>query len=462
MKNPAQSVTLKRRCAIYTRKSTDEGLDQEFNSLHAQREACLAYVQSQKSEGWMALSDRFDDGGYSGGTLERPALQRLIRHVEAGAVDVVVVYKIDRLTRSLHDFHKLIEVFDKHGVTFVSVTQSFNTTSSMGRLTLNMLLSFAQFEREVTAERIRDKIAASRRKGMWMGGMPPLGYDVKERKLVVNAAEAKQVRHVFERFLSLESATLLCRELNHQCYRTKPRGGGGVLQGNRPYDKTILYKILHNRVYIGLAVHKGAAYPGQHAPIIEQRLWDEVHKVLSTNARARSNRTRAKTPALLQGLIFGPTGQAMTPTHTRKKRGITYRYYVSTGVIKNGPEACPIRRVPAGEVEAAVVEQVRALLRAPEIMVRTWKKARELDPEITEGEVRDALNRIEPLWGELFPAEQARIVRLLVERVDVQLDALEVRLRVDGLTSVVDDLRARQAETADNGEARGRVGRRAA
>jgi DNA invertase Pin-like site-specific DNA recombinase len=320
MKKP---VVRKLRCAVYTRKSTEEGLDQEFNSLDAQREACEAYVASQRAEGWLLVPDRYDDGGFSGATLERPALQRLMADIETGRVDIVVVYKIDRLSRSLMDFAKLVEVFDRNDVTFVSVTQSFNTTSSMGRLTLNILLSFAQFEREVIGERIRDKFAASRRKGMWMGGFVPLGYDVKNRKLVVNEGEAATVRMIFSRFAKIGSATVLVRELRSEGVRGK-RG--------KLVDKGYLYKLLNNRVYVGEAVHKGTPYPGEHQPIIDRALWDRVHTILRESPRKRSANTRAQTPFLLKGLIFGPTGRAMTPAHTRKG-GKLYRYYVSTDVL---------------------------------------------------------------------------------------------------------------------------------
>ena len=429
-------VVQKRRCAVYTRKSTEEGLDMDFNSLDAQREACEAFITSQKAEGWLLVPDRYDDGGVSGGTLERPALKRLLADVEQSRIDVVVVYKIDRMSRSLMDFAKLVEVFERRQVTFVSVTQSFNTTTSMGRLTLNVLLSFAQFEREVIGERIRDKVAASRRKGMWMGGYPPLGYDVKARKLVVNEAEAVTVGNIFERFVRVGSATALARALAAEGVKTK--------QGS-PIDKGFLYRLLNNRVYLGEAVHKGAAYPGEHDGIIGRDLWDKVHSILRDSPRLRASRTRAQTPALLKGLIFGPTGSAMSPTHTRRQ-GKQYRYYVTNCVLKRGPEACPIRRVPAAEIETAVIDQVRSLLRAPEIIIRTWRAARKSDGGVTETDVRKALERLDPLWDELFPAEQARIVHLLVERVDVGLDGVDIRLRTEGLASLVADLRAVNTE----------------
>jgi site-specific DNA recombinase len=434
MKKP---VVRKLRCAVYTRKSTEEGLDQEFNSLDAQREACEAYVASQKAEGWILVPDRYDDGGFSGSTLERPALTRLRADIEAGRVDVVVVYKIDRLSRSLMDFAKLVEVFDRTSVTFVSVTQAFNTTTSMGRLTLNILLSFAQFEREVIGERIRDKFAASRKKGMWMGGWAPLGYDVRDRKLVINKAEAATVRMIFKRFVGVGSATALTRTLITEGLTTKH---------GKPIDKGSLYKLLNNRIYIGEAVHKGTAYPGEHEAIIDRRLWDRVHEILGQSPRKRGAHTRAQTPALLKGLIFGPTGKAMTPTHTRRN-GKLYRYYVSMDVLKDGTSSCPVPRLPAGDIENAVVGQLRVLLRAPEIIVQTWRVVRKVDRTITEAEVRDAIERLDPVWDELFPAEQARIVQLLVARVDVGPAGLDIHLRTEGLTTLVDDLRAAAGDT---------------
>jgi site-specific DNA recombinase len=426
MKKP---VVRKLRCAVYTRKSSEEGLDMEFNSLDAQREACEAYIASQKPEGWVLVPDRYDDGGISGATLERPGLQRLLADIEARRIDVVVVYKIDRLSRALMDFAKLVEVFDRNNVTFVSVTQSFNTTTSMGRLTLNILLSFAQFEREVIGERIRDKFAASRKKGMWMGGYVPLGYDVKDRKLVVNEAEAQKVRMIFERFGKVGSATALVRAL---------RVDGVTGKQGKLIDKGYLYKLLNNRVYIGQAVHKGTAYRGEHQAIVSQALWDKVHSILAESPRRRAALTRAQTPALLKGLIFGPTGCAMTPTHARKG-GRLYRYYVSQDVLRRGPDACPVARVPAGEVEAAVVHQLRALLRAPEIVVATWRAAR-AEIELAEAEVGEALQRLDPLWDKLFPAEQARIVQLLIERIDIGTEGVDIRLRTSGLRTMLGEL----------------------
>ena len=425
----------KLRCAAYTRKSSEEGLDMEFNSLDAQRESCEAYITSQRAEGWVLVRDRYDDGGVSGGTLERPALKRLIADIEEGLIDCVVVYKIDRLSRALMDFSKLVDVFDANQVTFVSVTQSFNTTTSMGRLTLNILLSFAQFEREVIGERIRDKFAASRKRGMWMGGSPPLGYDVRDRKLVVNETEAVLVRHIFQGFVELESATKLTRQL-HAAGATTKRG--------KPLNKVDVYRILNNRVYLGDAVHKGTPYPGEHDAILPQATWDAAHAIIQVNPRVRVNRSRNTTEPLLRGLIFDSDGRAMSPSHSRGRRGQIYRYYISQAVLKGGgPERPEIARLPAGEIEAAVVAQVRALLRQPEIVVGTWRTARTAASDVTEHEVLRALERIEPLWDELFHSERARIVRLLVDRVDVRADGAAVRLRLDGLGSLVRDLEAR-------------------
>ncbi|KZD03103.1 recombinase family protein, partial [Oceanibaculum pacificum] len=416
-------ILRKLRCAVYTRKSSEEGLEQEFNSLHAQREACEAYIASQRSEGWVLVRDRYDDGGISGGTLERPGLERLLADIEDGLIDVVVVYKIDRLSRSLADFAKLVEVFDRNGVTFVSVTQSFNTTTSMGRLTLNILLSFAQFEREVTAERIRDKVAASRKKGMWMGGVPPYGYRVENRKLVPDDERAEHVRWIFARFLEIGSGTELAREVATRNMRT-PRGNS--------VDKKHIYRMLNNRAYIGEAVHKGDSYPGEHDAIIDRKTWDRVRTILQESPRRRAARSRANTPALLKGLLYGPDGAAFSATHTRRA-GKLYRYYVSQTVLKHGAGSCPVARVPAGEIEAVVIDQLRAVLRQPEIIAGTWKVARTHAGDIAEADARTALQQMDLVWDKLFPAEQARIVALLLERVDIGTDGLNVRLRVDGL-----------------------------
>src|SRR6266496_4025831 len=321
------------RCAIYTRKSTEHNLDLEFNSLDAQREACEAYIKSQAHEGWQLFPDHYDDGGLSGASLDRPALQTLLTDVRAGKINIVVVYKVDRLTRSLADFAKLVELFDQHQVSFVAVTQSFNTTTSMGRLTLNVLLSFAQFEREVIGERVRDKIAASKKKGMWMGGMLPLGYDVKDRKLVVNKGEARTVVDLYCRFLVLKSVRHLHDELGGAGIRSKQRvRPDGTTYGGQKIARGALYLMLQNRIYRGEITHKGKSYPGEHPAIIDQPLWDEVQAVLAQNRVERATGVRTKYPSLLGGFVFDATGERLTPTHAVKK-GTRYRYYVSTSLV---------------------------------------------------------------------------------------------------------------------------------
>jgi site-specific DNA recombinase len=351
------------RCAIYTRKSSEEGLEQSFNSLDAQREACRAFIGSQKHEGWHALKAFYDDGGFSGATMERPALRRLIEDVKEGKIDAVVVYKVDRLTRSLADFAKIVEIFDTHEVSFVSVTQHFNTTTSMGRLTLNVLLSFAQFEREVTGERIRDKIAASKRKGMWMGGFPPLGYDLKDRKLLVNPSEAEQVREIYRQYLKLGCVSKLKTYLEGKGIRTKERvSQSGHKSGGAVYSRGALYNLLRNRLYLGEIEHRGQGYAGEHEAIVPRKLWDRVRAQLQANDRAHENRSRAAAPSLLAGLIYDERGNRFTPAHA-VKNGKRYRYYVSQAAIRNpgSSHQDPIR-IPAGEIEGLVYSKLRSFL----------------------------------------------------------------------------------------------------
>ncbi|WP_422344690.1 recombinase family protein [Parasphingorhabdus sp.] len=353
-------VKKKTRCAIYTRKSTEDGLEQDFNSLDAQREACAAYILSQTHEGWEGSSELYDDGGFSGGTMERPGLKQLLQDVKAGRVDVIVVYKVDRLTRSLADFAKIVEILDAHNASFVSVTQSFNTTTSMGRLTLNVLLSFAQFEREVTGERIRDKIAASKKKGIWMGGPVPLGFDLEDRKLIVNAQEAETVRHLFQRYTELRSLRLLVDELAEQGYRTKKRTyKDGRTIGGIAFRTGSLAQLLQNPIYTGKVRHNENTYDGAHDALIDQPLFDEVQNIFASNRRDKAMGKKAKNPSLLTGRITDPDGRPMTPTHACKgaKR---FRYYVSRlapGDDKNG-----VWRLPAGEVERLVTDTLAKVI----------------------------------------------------------------------------------------------------
>ncbi len=404
------------RCAVYTRKSSEEGLEQDFNSLDAQREACEAYIKSQAGEGWQLVRTRYDDGGVSGGTLDRPALQQLLADIKARKIDTIVVYKVDRLTRSLADFAKIVEVFDEHGVSFVSVTQQFNTTTSMGRLTLNMLLSFAQFEREVTGERIRDKIAASKRKGMWMGGFVPLGYNAKERSLVLKDAEAETVRTVFRLYLEHGNVRHVKEEADRLGLTTKLRPTqDGRLRGGRPLSRGYIYELLSKPIYVGRIAHRDEVYEGQHAPIIDAETWDAVQEKLAGNAHQRLSGSRAAEPSLLAGLLYDEAGSRLTPSHA-VKAGRRYRYYVSQDLIKHaGSQDLRGLRIPAHEIEGLVLRALQRLLtgktrlfdlldldhcapsRARQILARAQHMATALRSDAPGGKApafRDLLNRV--------------------------------------------------------------------
>lgn len=508
-----QSIAAPRiRCAIYTRKSTEEGLEQEFNSLDAQREAGEAFIMSQRHEGWTVMPQRYDDGGFSGGNMERPALERLLQDVENHRVDCVVVYKVDRLSRSLLDFARIIEAFDRNGVSFVSVTQQFNTSTSMGRLILNVLLSFAQFEREIIGERIRDKVAAAKRKGKFTGGTPPLGYDVDSEKtrLVVNPEEAKLVRHIFKRFAEIGSPLTIAEELNKKGVTTKAwMTKNGVFREGKPWNKMHIYRVLYNRTYIGEVIHKDKTYPGEHEAIVPKDLWQRAHAVIDDNRRHRSQHVRAKAPALLKGLIrCGACDKAMSPVSTGPAHK-NYRYYTCGRASKSGYNNCPVRSVPAGDIEGAVIQQLRAIFKSPEMIAQTYQATRELEAEelerlraertglesrlaelkqtaarlmdsgasdretndeirrtndefidtqhrfqdvddeiqgmqarlVSERDVAESLRMLDPVWDELFPLEQSRIVHLLVERVTVNTDGMSIRIRGSGLHSLVSEIR---------------------
>ena len=437
------------RCAIYTRKSSEEGLEQAFNSLDAQRETCEAYVLSQKHEGWTVLPAMYDDGGISGGTMDRPALKRLLADIAGGAVDTVVVYKVDRLTRSLSDFAKIVEVFETNGVTFVSVTQSFNTTTSMGRLTLNMLLSFAQFEREVAGERIRDKIAASKRKGMWMGGLPPLGYDVADRKLVVNDSEAETVRHIFRRYTSLGSVRALREELAAAGIVSKRRiDRFGRETGGKPFSRGALYLMLQNPIYRGQIVHRQNSYAGQHEAIVDERLWSEVQARLQVNRVDRNTRARAVEPSLLVGLVHDETGERMTPTHANKK-GTRYRYYVSQGLIQRGRWRGieTGRRVPAGELEHLVAHRIIDFLADGPAVLGA------LEPLLPDPCVRGVLAReaarLAAAWPEQSPSDRTSILRRLVERIDFSQNSVEIRIRPMAIEDLLNTARSTSSPIVD-------------
>lgn len=508
MSRLASNVTPRIRCAIYTRKSTEEGLEQEFNSLDAQREAGEAYIMSQRHEGWTVVTQRYDDGGFSGGNMDRPALERLLQDVEDHRIDCIVVYKVDRLSRSLLDFAKIMEILDSNGVSFVSVTQQFSTTTSMGRLTLNILLSFAQFEREIIGERIRDKVAAAKKKGKFTGGTPPLGYDVDSERtaLIVNPDEAKLVRHIFKRFAECGSPLAIAQELNKNGITTKSwMTKHGVFREGKPWHKGYIYRVLQNRTYLGEVIHKDNTYPGEHEAIVTQELWDRAHAVIEGNKQYHSLPTRAKSTSLLKGIIrCGACDSAMSPVTTGSTPQKVYRYYTCGKASKTGYGNCPVRSVPAGDIESAVIQQLRAIFRSPEMVAQTYRATRDLESEeldrlraerndldaclerlkqtasrllesgasdsdtnaeirrtneeyidvqqrlrdvdedilgmqarqVTERDVAVSLRRLDPIWDELFPLEQTRIVHLLVEQVTVNPDGMNIKIRSNGLHSL--------------------------
>jgi len=413
------------RCAIYTRKSTDEGLEQSFNSLDAQREACAAYVMSQTHEGWEAVAERYDDGGWSGGNMERPALRQLLEDVKAGKIDIIVVYKVDRLTRSLADFAKIVEILDAHGASFVSVTQAFNTTNSMGRLTLNVLLSFAQFEREVTAERIRDKVAASKAKGMWMGGPIPIGYALEDRKLVPDAQEAATVRLIFERYVELRSIGALVDELYDRGIVTKRRTyRDGKTVGGIPFTKGPLAALLHNPIYIGKVRHRDQVYDGQHEAIIDPDLFAKVQAILDANRQDRRLGRNAKCPSLLTSMLFDPDGKLMSPSHANKGSR-RYRYYQT--LLAPG-ETDQVWRLPAGEVERLVIATVVDHLRNQRPDQNAQASAKELADLLA-----DRKNLAERL-PEFSKVEQRRALIALQVRIDLQETAIVITIGEDKIT----------------------------
>jgi site-specific DNA recombinase len=422
------------RCAIYTRKSSEEGLEQPFNSLDAQREACEAFVTSQRQEGWRALSSHYDDGGYSGGTLERPSLQRLLKDIEDGKVDTIVVYKVDRLTRSLADFAKIVETLDARGVSFVSVTQQFNTTTSMGRLTLNVLLSFAQFEREVTGERIRDKITASKQKGMWMGGRVPVGYEVKERKLVVNPEEASLVRRLFDLYLELGSVAGLKNQLDRESIRSKERiSAAGNRFGGSFYSRGALYRILQNRIYVGEIQHRGKGYPGEHSGIIPRELWDKVQARLRSDNQGRRNGLSANCSSLLVGLLQDAGGNRFTPSHTAKNRK-RYRYYVCQGKADDhGARTKPLR-LPAHDVDKQVSLRLLSFLRSADEVMNELSQPGDL-PATTQQTISAAGRQYEQLRSD--PSSVRSFVRRVVQRIVVHSDKIEVEVSKSELLAVL-------------------------
>ena len=422
------------RCAVYTRKSTEDGLEQEFNSLDAQYEACAAYALSQQHEGWVLIKDRYDDGGFSGGNMERPGLKRLLADIEAGQIDIVLLYKIDRLTRSLTDFSKIVEVMDNAGASFVSITQSFNTTSSMGRLTLNMLLSFAQFEREVTGERIMDKIAASKKKGIWMGGPLPLGYEVKDRKLIANEPEAEQVRHIMQRYLVLGSVPALAEDLNAQGYRTKvQRRASGPHKGGCIFRRGTLYHLLSNRIYRGMIVHKGKAYDGEHEAIVDEHLWEQVQFKLKENACGSSRRKRHQYPSLLVGKVFDGEGRAMTPSHAQraKKR---YRYYVTRPEEVDGS---PAWRVNAHDLERLICGELASKL-GDDRSVLALAEGSKAEADRLKSTLEKAGLTASVLRSGAAQQAKAELLNGLVEQVRLEDDQVTIAIKPDHTASLLE------------------------
>jgi len=410
------------RCAVYTRKSSEEGLEQEFNSLDAQREAGEAYIGSQKHEGWKLLPQVYDDGGYSGGSMERPALKQLLKDIEAGKIDVVVVYKVDRLSRSLGDFARMVELFDKHKVSFVSVTQQFNTTTSMGRLTLNILLSFAQFEREVTGERIRDKMAASKQKGMWLGGYPPLGYDVVDKKLIINKEEALQVKNIFETYLRLKSVYKLVEYLNRQDIKTKSWiTQSGKQRGGYKYTKNILYKLIANPVYIGQVTHhrKKITYMGQHEAIIHKELWDQVQQLLVRQQRSKGI-PRLVRGAMLKGLVQALDSSLYIPTYTVRPGKKQYHYYIHPPTK---------HRMAARMLEKLIIQSARS--------IELPKSA--IPDTLTRSQAIGRWHRIWDSFSTLASALQNQIIQGIVDKVICSKEQVTLRLSHKGIKTLLQD-----------------------
>ena len=428
-------MTPRIKCAIYTRKSSEEGLDQSFNSLDAQREAGESYIHSQKHEGWVVLSTKYDDGGFSGGNMDRPALKKLMADIADGKVNTVVVYKVDRLTRSLADFAKLVEQFDSKGVTFVSVTQQFNTTTSMGRLTLNVLLSFAQFEREVTGERIRDKIAASKAKGMWMGGRVPLGYDLRERRLYINPMEAAQVREIFRQYLRLRNVRALLSYLGQTKILSKVRiDTNGKKSGGKHYSRGALYQLLRNHLYVGEIEHKGSIYPGEHESIIDRELWNQVQELLEQNRQGNRKRDRTCSGSMLTGLLFDESGTRYIPTHAQKG-GRRYHYYTSQSLISGDKKNGSIGRLPAPALESAVVERTRMFLNSPGEILDAMKLLN--SDEVNYDRLLKHAKMIASQWTQTTLAEKAELMRTVLDRVIVHDGALEILLDLEATVQIL-------------------------
>ena len=406
------------RCAIYCRKSIEKGLDMEFNTLDAQREAGEAYIASQKANGWVCLPDHYDDGGFGGATLNRPGLQRLLKDCEDGKIDVIVVYKIDRLSRSLFDFAELSKQFEKWNVAFVSVTQEINTQTSAGRMMLNILMTFAQFEREMIATRIKDKMSATRKKGKWVGGQVPYGYNVVDKKLIVDQEKVPVVRRIFDRYIEIQSPKEIARELNADGIKTVR---------NKDWDRQRVYNILTNHTYVGEVFYEGQVYPGEHDAIIERMTWDTTQKFLQANPREKTLPYHVKDA--LQGLIrCGHCNSAMIPTSSRRW-GRVYRYYTCLHDKEKIVTTCPIKAVPAGEIEGFVLDQMTPILKAPEVITEVGKQTGLKLKQVTDIFENDFLSMLTPI-------EKKRLVQILVERVTINEDTINIEFRTENIKSI--------------------------
>ncbi len=445
MKSIAQTAEkAKLRCAIYTRKSQEEGLEQAFNSLDAQRLAGESYIASQEHEGWIYLPTQYNDGGYSGGNMERPALQKLLQDIKDGKIDCIVVYKIDRLTRSLLDFSKIIELLDECKCSFVAVTQSFNTSNSMGRLMLNVLLSFAQYERELTSERIRDKFAASYKQGIWMGGVPPLGYDPQNRELIVNEKEAKIVQLIYQKFLEVESVIDTARAINQLGLKTKTwESRTGKINQGKPFNKNLIRYILQNPIYAGKIAHKDKLYQGKHQAIIEPDIWEKVQALFThREALVTKSVSRISTAPMLKGLLFcGCCGYIMSPTYCMKKNGTRYRYYSCASKVRGIHEQCTIKNISAGEVEEVVTAKILQILKSPEMVAQAIVHAsNDSRTELSDLKIIEALKDAGKVWDELFPIEQMRITRMFIKKVILKSDGLDIQIFNEGLNLLTAEL----------------------
>ena len=421
------------RCAVYTRKSCEDGLEQEFNSLDAQRLAGENYIASQIHENWRLVSKHYDDGGFSGGNMNRPALKELFEDIKAGLIDMVVVYKIDRLSRSLFDFSKIVELFDQYNVSFVSVTQSFNTSNSSGKLMLNILLSFAQFERELSGERIRDKFAASLKKGMWMGGTPPLGYTCKDRKLIIEEKEAKVVRFIYNKFLQTESYFEIAGILNNAGHRTRPRKE--TPQGKMFEPKAVL-RILKNPYYKGCVVHKKNVYPGEHEAIIEESVWNQVQEIFKKHEKPGQKVRKTITPSFLKGLVHCGSCNVLMHQTCSNKKGLQYRYYTCSNHMKYKSCEASQHTFPAEIMEKRVVEEIVRILKSPEV-VMSLNRLAERRKDVSKADLMTAIKNLNDVWNFLYQAEQRKIIHMLINKIVIQENGIKIDLNLEDFESLI-------------------------